>query len=131
MDDAGHFDAGNEGRLRPELIAAARHQQVGEADACRVDFEDLPSIYFGRIMTHLILDNEEHFTPRQRETVRLYYREGLVQEEIGRRMGVSHQAVAEQLAAVRARVWKVFGKSRAYGELEELGLVDLEGTPAA
>jgi predicted DNA-binding protein YlxM (UPF0122 family) len=80
----------------------------------RVDYEDLPSLYVGRIMRRIILDNEELLTKRQREVVQLYYREGHLQKEISRRLSISQQAVSDHLEAVRTRLWKQFQKNREF-----------------
>lgn len=80
----------------------------------RVDYEDLQSLYVGRIMTRIILDNEELLTDKQREVVRLYYRETMIQKEIATELGISQQAVSDHLDAVKSRLWKTFKKNREF-----------------
>lgn len=80
----------------------------------RVDYEDLPNLYVGRIMRRIILDNEESLTERQQEVVRLYYREGLYQKDIADQLGISQQGVSDHLEAVRTRLWKQFQKNREF-----------------
>jgi len=86
----------------------------------RVDYEDLPRIYEGRIVTNLILDNEDLLTDRQREIVRLYYRESLMQEDIGHTLSITQQAVAAALKAVRMRFMRMYHKRRAHFEQVEI-----------
>lgn len=70
--------------------------------AARVDHEDLERIYYGRIMTHAILDGAEDLPERQQEVVQLYYRENLQQAEISEILDISQQAVAEALARAKS-----------------------------
>ncbi len=86
----------------------------------RVDYEDLPRIYEGRIVTNLILDNEDLLTDRQREIVRLYYRESLLQEDIGRTLSITQQAVAAALKAVRMRFMRMYRKRLTHFEQVEV-----------
>ncbi len=78
----------------------------------RVDFEDLPRLYEGRIITNLILDNEDILTDRQREVMQLYYRESLLQQQIGAQLKITQQAVASTLKAVRTRFMHMFKQRR-------------------
>jgi len=80
----------------------------------RVDYEDLAKLYAGRIMTRIILDNEDLLTDKQREVVRLYYRETMMQKEIAEKIGISQQAVSDHLEAVKGRLWKTFKKNREF-----------------
>jgi predicted DNA-binding protein YlxM (UPF0122 family) len=92
----------------------------------RVDYEDLPRIYEGRIITNLILDNENILTERQREIVRLYYRESMKQEDIGAELSITQQAVAASLKAVRTRFLDMYRKRRSfYDDLERKKLGDV------
>lgn len=72
----------------------------------RVDFEDLPRIFQGRAETSEILNFEEFLPDAQREIVRLYYREGLFQREIGQILNVTQQAVNDYLRRIRRKVGK-------------------------
>jgi predicted DNA-binding protein YlxM (UPF0122 family) len=97
----------------------------------RVDFEDLPRIYEGRIITHLILDNEDILAPRQREIVRLYYREASNQEDIGTALGITQQAVADSLKAVRLRFMRMYRTRKGHYDTTERGRYDeIEDIPA-
>lgn len=70
----------------------------------RVDAEDLPRLYFGIQLTNALLDNTELLTPRQREVVRLYYRNALQQKEIAALLQVTQQAVNDSLQRARITV---------------------------
>jgi RNA polymerase sigma factor (sigma-70 family) len=70
----------------------------------RLDFEDLPRLYQGRIMTHAILDNIDLLSPHQQRVVQLYYRENLGQQEIAARLTISQQAVGDALKRAREAV---------------------------
>ena len=70
----------------------------------RVDPEDLPRLYQGRIMVQALLDHVEILTPRQQQVVQLYYREDLPQTEIAEKLEVSQQAVGEALQRARSTV---------------------------
>ncbi len=78
----------------------------------RVDPEDLPRLWIGRITTHLILDYEDRLTARQQQVVQLYYRESLLQREISERLSISQPAVNKILADVRRKVWKLYKNER-------------------
>lgn len=96
----------------------------------RVDFEDLPRIYEGGIITNIILDNEDLLAPRQREIVHLYYRESNNQEEIGTILGITQQAVADSLKAVRLRFMRMYRKRKAHYDITERGKYDeIENIP--
>ena len=85
----------------------------------RVDYEDLPRIYEGKVVTNLILDNEDLLAPRQREIVRLYYRETMKQADIGSVLDITQQAVAAALKAVRMRFMRMYRKRmKFYDETE-------------
>ena len=47
---------------------------------------------------------EEELSPRQRQTVRLYYLEGLTMSETAERLGVTKSTVSRTLARGRARL---------------------------
>lgn len=103
----------------------------------RVDYEDLPRIYEGKVVTNLILDNEDLLAPRQREIVRLYYRETMKQADIGSALDITQQAVAAALKAVRMRFMRMYRKRRKFydeteGEkfsmTEELPTLRVQGT---
>ncbi len=103
----------------------------------RVDYEDLPRIYEGKVVTNLILDNEDLLAPRQREIVRLYYRETMKQADIGSVLNITQQAVAAALKAVRMRFMRMYRKRRKFydeaeGEkfsmTEELPTLRVQGT---
>ncbi len=81
----------------------------------RVDYEDLLSIYQGRVMTRALLDNLEVLTDRQREVVTLYYREVLSQDEVAQRLGITQQAVADSLQRARATVGKELTRYIRFG----------------
>jgi len=102
----------------------------------RVDFEDLPRIYEGRVVTDIILDNEDLLAPRQKEIVRLYYRESSNQEEIGTTLGITQQAVADALKAVRTGFMRMYQKRKVqfdatergkYDEIEDLPTINIPG----
>lgn len=73
-------------------------------ERARVDHEDLVSLHMGIRLTHAILDHEHILTPKQREIVRLYYRESLLQEQIAERLGVTQQAIHDSLQRARANI---------------------------
>jgi len=54
-------------------------------------------------------------TDKQRETVELFYFEGLSQSEIARRLGVSQQVVQKRNYACGARDWSSGARSRGCG----------------
>lgn len=106
----------------------------------RVDFEDLPRIYEGRVVTDIILDNEDLLAPRQKEIVRLYYRESSNQEEIGTTLGITQQAVADALKAVRTGFMRMYQKRKTqfdatergkYDEIEDLPAINIPGVTDA
>jgi RNA polymerase sigma factor (sigma-70 family) len=70
----------------------------------RVDPEDLPRLYQGRIMVHALLDNLDLLTPRQQKVVQLYYRENLQQTEIAEQLRITQQAVGDALHRARVTV---------------------------
>lgn len=72
----------------------------------RVDPEDLPRLYLGIQLTRALLDNEHLLTDRQREIVRLYYRESLPQVDIAEQLGITQQAVNDSLHRARLTVGK-------------------------
>ena len=72
----------------------------------RVDPEDLPRLYQGRLMVHALLDNLNLLTPRQQDVVRLYYRENLQQRDIAERLTITQQAVGDSLRRARVTVGK-------------------------
>jgi len=72
----------------------------------RIDAEDLPKIWRGRIVTRAILDNTHLLTELQKEIVRLYYRENMLQREIGERLGTTQQAVNDHLRRIREKIGK-------------------------
>ncbi len=80
--------------------------QLPSMDAGRIDPEDLPRIYQGRIVTHAILDTMDALTQRQQEIVNLYYRESLSQREIAARLHITQQAVGDALLRARLAVGK-------------------------
>ncbi len=80
----------------------------------RVDAEDLPRLWIGRITTHLILDYEDLLTDRQKQVVGLYYRESLLQKEIAAMLGISQPAVNQILSDVRRKVWKMYKKASTF-----------------
>jgi RNA polymerase sigma factor (sigma-70 family) len=72
----------------------------------RLDFEDLPRIWRGRIVTRAILDNTELLTELQQKIVQMYYRECLLQKEIGEALNISQQAVGDHLKRIRDKIGK-------------------------
>jgi len=80
----------------------------------RVDYEDLPRIHEGKVVTNLILDNEDLLAPRQQEIVRLYYRETMKQADIGSVLDITQQAVAAALKAVSMRFMRMYHKRRKF-----------------
>ena len=51
-----------------------------------------------------IQDREHILTRKQQPVARLYYRFGLSEEEVARRVGVSRQAVSRMLARIRKKL---------------------------
>jgi DNA-directed RNA polymerase specialized sigma24 family protein len=78
----------------------------------RVDSEDLPRIWRGIMFTRAILDNDHLLTPRQRDVVRLYYREQLQQKEIASIFGVTQQAVNDALEKARRKIGQFLKQAR-------------------
>ncbi|MGE3166343.1 MAG: sigma factor-like helix-turn-helix DNA-binding protein [Planctomycetota bacterium] len=72
----------------------------------RVDQEDLQRLYLGMQLTRALLDNEHLLTDRQREIVRLYYRESMPQVEIAEELHITQQAVNDALHRARLTVGK-------------------------
>ena len=70
----------------------------------RIDPEDLPKLHMGIRLTNAILDHEEILSPRQREVVRLYFRESLLQHEIATHLQITQQAVNDVLKRARVTV---------------------------
>ena len=105
--------------VRCQAICEKIEALIPSVERGRVDYEDLPRIYEGRIVTNLILDNEDLLTDRQREIVRLYYRESLMQEDIGQTLSITQQAVAAALKAVRMRFMRMYRKRRTHFEQVE------------
>lgn len=70
----------------------------------RVDAEDLPRLYQGRLMVHALLDNLELLTPRQQKVVHLYYQKSLQQQQIAEQLDITQQAVGDALQRARATV---------------------------
>ncbi len=95
-------------------ICAALEELLPSMEVGRVDYEDLPRLYLGRLMRRIILDNEESLTERQQEVVRLYYREGHYQKEIAEMLSITQQGVSDHLEAVKNRLWKQFRKNRDF-----------------
>lgn len=96
--------------------------QLPSMETGRVDHEDLPRLYAGMVMTRIILDHEDDLTERQREVVRLYYREAHEQKEIAAMLGISQQAVSDHLEAVRTRLWSLFRKNREFQRASDAGV---------
>ena len=84
-----------------QCVCSYVEEQLPSMEAGRVDHEDLPRLYRGRIMTRALLDNLDLLTDRQRQVVELYFQRGLQQREIAHELGISQQAVADTL--IRAR----------------------------
>ena len=74
----------------------------------RVDSEDLPRIFQGQAATSEILKLQDTglFTPEQETVVHLYYRESLLQREIGQILNITQQAVNDYLQRIRSKVGK-------------------------
>ena len=81
-------------------------------DQGRVDPEDLPRLWRGIMFTRAILDNEHLLTAKQREVVRLYYREQLQQKEIATIFGITQQAVNDALDKARRKIGRFLKGSR-------------------
>ena len=107
-------------RQRCKEICEAIEAALPSMERGRVDFEDLPRIYEGRVVTNLILDHEDILTDRQREVVQLYYRESMLQQQIGQRLNITQQAVAATLKAVRTRFMRMFQQRRKVLEAQFL-----------
>ncbi len=102
-------------RERCERICDTIEEMLPSMEQGRVDFEDLPRIHEGRIVTNLVLDNEDILTERQGEIVRLYYRENMLQGRIGAALNITQQAVADSLKSVRRRFMRMYRKRRVEG----------------
>lgn len=73
-------------------------------EAGRIDREDLPRLWHGRLVTHVLLDNIDILTERQKLVVNMYYRECLLQKEIAERLHISQQGVNDALQRAKAAV---------------------------
>ena len=73
-------------------------------EAGRIDREDLPRIWHGRLVTHILLDNVDILTERQRLVVNMYYRECLLQKEIAERLHITQQGVNDALRRAKEAV---------------------------
>ncbi len=115
-------------RERCERICDTIEETLPSMERGRVDFEDLARIHEGRIVTNLVLDNEDILTERQSEIVRMYYRENMLQGQIGASLGITQQAVADSLKSVRHRFMRMYKKRRAeIGTSTRKGQVAEEG----
>jgi DNA-directed RNA polymerase specialized sigma subunit len=92
-------------RLSCRGICPQLEEVLPSPDQGRVDKEDLPRLAQGRLVTNLILDHEEELTERQREIVRLYYREAKLQREVAAVLHITQQAVADCLARLRQQIF--------------------------
>ncbi|RKY27485.1 MAG: hypothetical protein DRP79_03265 [Planctomycetota bacterium] len=123
-------------RDRCKTICETIERLLPSMEQGRVDYEDLPRIYEGKMVTNLILDNEDLLSPRQQDIVRLYYRESMKQVDIGKALGITQQAVAAALKSVRTRFMRMYRKRRTFydetergkfSEIEELPTVHVSG----
>jgi DNA-directed RNA polymerase specialized sigma24 family protein len=73
-------------------------------EAGRLDPEDLPRLWRGMMFTRAVLDHESILTEKQREIVRLYYREQKEQQQIADALGISQQAVNDALERARKKI---------------------------
>ena len=91
---------------RPQCTAICEDIEavLPSMEAGRIDPEDLPRLWRGMMFTRAILDHENILTIRQREVVRLYYREQKEQKEIAACVGISQQAVNDALERARKRI---------------------------
>lgn len=63
----------------------------------------------------LVREAVKHLTPRQKRVWELYNYDKLTQDEIGAKLGISHQGVAKHIKAIEKRVTKwVQGNMGAY-----------------
>jgi DNA-directed RNA polymerase specialized sigma24 family protein len=92
-------------RLQCRAICPQLDELLPSPEEGRVDREDLPRIAQGRLVTSLILDHEDDLTPRQREVVRLYYRESLLQKDIASLLAITQQAVTDCLTRLRQQLF--------------------------
>ncbi len=92
------------GRSTCTAICAEVEALLPSMEAGRIDHEDLPRLWRGMMFTRAILDHESILAGRQREVVRLYYREQKEQKEIAALLGVTQQAVNDALERARARI---------------------------
>ena len=83
----------------------------------RIDFEDLPRLWRGRIVTRAILDNTHILTELQQKIVQMYYRESLLQKEIGESLKITQQAVGDHLQRIRAKIGKALKISHLIQDL--------------
>ena len=80
-------------------------------DQGRVDPEDLSKLWRGIMFTRAILDYDYLLTKKQRDVVRLYYREQLQQKEIATIFGVTQQAVQDALEKARRKIGEFLKRS--------------------
>ena len=123
-------------RDRCKTICETIERLLPSIEQGRVDYEDLPRIYEGKMVTNLILDNEDLLAPRQQDVVRRYYRESIKQADIGKALGITQQAVAAALKSVRTKFMRMYRKRRnlydetergKFSEIEELPTVHVPG----
>ncbi|MFN0057824.1 MAG: sigma factor-like helix-turn-helix DNA-binding protein [Planctomycetota bacterium] len=107
--------------LFPTCVAVCEpvEQLLPSMERGRVDPEDLPRLHMGIRLTNAILDHEQILSPRQREVVRLYFRESLQQQDIADRLKITQQAVNDVLKRARVTVGKYIHELRS-GAVEEV-----------
>lgn len=63
----------------------------------------------------LVREAAKHLTPKQKQVWELYNFDRLTQDEIGARLGITHQGVAKHIKAIEKRIKKwVAGNMAAY-----------------
>ena len=82
---------------------------LGQADG-KEESTNLGNLQAAKAVLRSALAQE--LTPRQLECVSLYFYEGLTEEEVGRRLGVSKSTVCRHLQKAKLRL----GRAVGYGE---------------
>lgn len=100
-----------------DKICAPVEELLPSMEQGRIDFEDLPRIWRGKIVTRAILDNTELLTGQQQKVVQLYYRDSLLQRQIGVRLGITQQAVGDHLRRIREKIGSALKISQFVADL--------------
>jgi RNA polymerase sigma factor (sigma-70 family) len=93
-------------RSKCHVICPPVEEILPSMEQGRLDAEDLPRIFQGRIITKAILDNVDILTELQQQVVQLYYREEHLQREIAAKLGITQQGVNDHLRRIRDKIGK-------------------------